>query len=443
MGEGERQTELVWIHSGNGIVADITKDRPGTSQKGQFRLANVTISNTAATSGTAVRVFDTAYDSGGIINTVILENVTFNVSWSKAVEFDKCRQIKVNNLSAFLNAGTEILHLKDSCVDSTFSNMHIGVGSSGSNNIVGMLIDGHADIGNEGVRISDSTFLKCNIGVHHDGSAGQFEPHLDIGGCHMNCQTNCVKLTDVGQSFIHDNLFFAWITGADASGNPPPQSEFKDNQIILVTGNRGGEQLLIHNNSFHALGRGTFYPQPLDIGIKWESPISRLATNISDNVFAGVTRGIEATGGGDQLTCQNNVFDSNISGGDQFKATSGNINDFTLIDGLDANGNPTNHLIHAVRSKGSTNKSVSLRLQNNNNNLYITQNANSDAQISFKNDLTFNTNFGTSTSPIQSMKFHTNGDVEVYHRLLIYNQSKSQRYEIYVDGSGNVKATPA
>jgi hypothetical protein len=460
MGEGERQTELVWLHSGDGIVADITKDRPGPSQKGQFRLENISISNTAATSGTAITVSDTAYDSGGIINTVILENVAFNPTWSKAVEFNKCRQIKVRNLTAFLNpplsSNTEmpILHLKDSCVDSTFTTMHIGHGNDGDNSTTGMLIDGTVEIGNEGVRISDSTFLHLNIGVHHNGeipNQNSFEPHLDIGGCHMNCLKHCIKLTNVGQSFIHHNLLYPWSipTSNDFIVNSVTgQAAVKDSQIIFIGGDRGGEQLIISNNVLNGQGRintasGNAPLTVTDTGIKWTSNINHLGTSINNNVFTGLDEGIVVDGtNANQISCLNNTFDSAMLGNTQFKAPNGNINDSTLIDGYDASGNATNHVIHAIRSRGSINKSVSLRLQNNNNNFYITQNSNNNAEISFKNDLTFNAGFGTS-NVVQNMKFHANGDVEVYHRLLIYNQSKSQRYEIYVDGSGNVVAAQA
>lgn len=462
MGEGERQTELVWTHSGNGIVADITQDRPAPFQKGQFRLENISISNTATTSGTAVVITDNRYDADGIHNTVILENVAFNPTWSKAVEFNKCRQIKVRNLTAFLNppvngTNTEmpILHLKDSCVDSTFTTMHIGHGASGDNSTTGMLIDGTVDIGNEGVRISDSTFLHLNIGIHHNGeipNQNSFEPHLDIGGCHMNCLKHCIKLTNVGQSFIHHNLLFPWSipnpTTDFTVNSVTGQAAVKDSQVIFIGGDRGGEQLIISNNVLNGQGRintasGNSPLTVTDTGIKWTSNINHLGTSINNNVFSGLDEGIVVDGtNANQISCLNNTFDSNMLGSTQFIAVNGNVNDSTLIDGYDASGNPTNHVIHAIRSKGSINKSVSLRLQNNNDNLYITQNSNSNSEINFKNNLTFNAGFGTSNI-VQSMKFDTNGDVEVYHRLLIYNQNNTQRYHIYVNSSGNVVASPA
>ena len=418
IGEGELTSALWFRNSGDGIVVNLV----GNGDLNQLRIDGVKILNTAASPGTAIIV--SAAQGGDAYNYVDINNVQIRENWTKGIEFNSTSQIKVNNLVAFLNNSSSILHLKGSCLDSSFENMNLGVGSIGLNNVIGMLIDSSSGYaGNEGVRVTNSTFLKCNIGIRYDGSP--FEPHLVVSDCHFNCLTNALSLKDVGQSFIHDNLFYAWL-GDDTSA-------IKDASIIYVEGSRGGEHTSIANNVFHAKGRTTVQ----NIGIEWNAPTTNDSiSNISDNIFmSGFTYGIKVTADTDGLICQDNVFDPSMSGSIQIFTTAGNASDNTLVD---KNAN----VIQTVRNKGTDSKSVSLRLQNNNDNLYITQNANSNAEINFKNDLTFNSGFGTS-NVVQSMKFHTGGDVEVYHRLLIYNQNNTQRYHIYVDGSGNVVAAQA
>ena len=440
VGDGERTTQLWFKNVGDGISADITSGY-------QLKIEGLMITNSGSggTPGTAIKVF-TSDLIGEVYNYVVVNNVQINADWTKSLEIENCSQIKVNNLVAFQNNGTEIIHLKTNCMDSSFENMHIGCGVTGSaNNVTGMLIDGHGGVpetGNEGIRVTNSTFLKTKIGINFDGTAGQYEPHLAVGDSHFNCQVNGIILKNAGCAYIHDNLFFAW-TASDAD-------EIVASEIIKVTGDRGGEESVIHSNTFSAAGRKAI-KDVQDVGILWDSKLTykpdydgnqvsgQRPVLIHSNVFTDLDQCIKTSADVDFITCMNNIFNTNLNGSKQYVTTgNSNITDSTLLTNVS-----TGAVTQIIRSKGVTNRAVELRLQCNSNNFFIKQNSGGGAELYFEDALQFFTDNG---SPLEAFQIANNGtgiyfkEFQVRDNFYLKSPNGSL-FHIKVSDSGQLSAT--
>lgn len=437
VGDGERTTQLHFKNVGDGISANINGGY-------QLKIEGLMITNSGSggTPGTAIKVF-TSNLSSEVYNYVVINNVQINEDWTKSLEIEKCSQIKVNNLVAFQNNGTEIIHLKTNCMDSSFENMHIGTGASGTNNITGMLIDGHYGTGNEGIRVSNSTFLKTKIGIDFNGTAGTYEPHLVVADSHFNCQVNGVVINNVGCAYIHDNLFFAWTASVS--------NEIVNSSIIKVTGNRGGEESVIHSNTFSAAGRKAINSNVQDIGIQWDSALTykpdydgngvsgQRPVLIHSNVFTDLDECVKTTANVDFITCMNNIFNTNLNGSKQYIATgNSNITDSTLLTNVS-----TGAVTQIIRSKGATARAVELRLQCNNNNFFVKQNSGGGAELYFEDALQFFTDNGT---PLEAFQIANNGtgiyfkEFQVRDNFYLKSPNGSL-FHIQVSNSGQLSAT--
>ena len=440
VGDGERTTQLWFKNVGDGISANITGGY-------QLKIEGLMLTNSGSggTPGIAIKAF-TSDLVQEVYNYVVVNNVQINEDWTKSLEIENCSQIKVNNLVAFQNNGTEIIHLKTNCMDSSFENMHIGCGVTGSaNNVTGMLIDGHGggdETGNEGIRVTNSTFLKTKVGINFDGTAGQYEPHLSVGDSHFNCQVNGIILKNSGCAYIHDNLFFAWTPTNDVAY----RNEVVNSQIIKVTGDRGGEESVIHSNTFSADGhRKTLNSSVQDIGIEWNSPLifpnstEQRPVLIHSNVFTDLDECIKTTANVDFITCMNNTFNTNLNGSKQYIASgNSNITDSTLLTNTS-----TQTVSQIIRSKGATNRAVELRLQCNSNNFFVKQNADGGAVLYFEDALQFFTDDG---SPLEAFQIANNGtgiyfkEFQVRDNFYLKSPNGSL-FHVKVDNSGNLSAT--
>lgn len=441
VGDGERTTQLWFKNVGDGISANISGGY-------QLKIEGLMLTNSGSggTPGTAIKVF-TSDLVGEVYNYVVVNNVQINEDWTKSLEIENCSQIKVNNLVAFQNNGTEIIHLKTNCMDSSFENMHIGCGVNGSaNNVTGMLIDGHGggnETGNEGIRVTNSTFLKTKIGINFDGTAGTYEPHLVVADSHFNCQVNGVIINNAGCAYIHDNLFFSW-TGSVSN-------EIVNSSIIKVTGNRGGEESVIHSNTFSAAGRKSVNSNVQDIGIEWDSALTykpdfdgngvngQRPVLIHSNVFTDLDECIKTTANVDFITCINNTFNTNLNGSKQYIATgNSNITDSTLLTNVS-----TGAVTQIIRSKGATARAVELRLQCNSNNFFVKQNSSGGAELYFEDALQFFTDDG---SPLEAFQIANNGtgiyfkDFQVRKNFYLKSPNGSL-FHVKVDNNGNLSTT--
>ena len=438
VGDGERTTQLYFKNVGDGISANITGGY-------QLKIEGLMLTNSGSggTPGIAIKVF-TSNLSSEVYNYVVINNVQINEDWTKSLEIEKCSQIKVNNLVAFQNNGTEIIHLKTNCMDSSFENMHIGCGVNGSvNNVTGMLIDGHSGTGNEGIRVTNSTFLKTKIGINFDGTAGTYEPHLVVADSHFNCQVNGVIIKNSGCAYIHDNLFFAWTASV--------ANEIVNSEIIKVTGDRGGEESVIHSNTFSAAGRKTLNSNVQDVGIMWDSKLTykpdydgnnvngQRPVLIHSNVFTDLDQCIKTDAdapGLDFITCMNNVFNTNLNGSKQYKAIgSSNITDSTLLT------NPSTQTVtQIIRSKGNTTRAIELRLQCNDKNFFVKQNSTGGAELYFEDALQFFTDAGT---PLEAFQIANNGTGIYFKEFQVrdnfYLKSPNGTlFHVKVDNNGNL-----
>jgi len=428
IGEGERITQLWFTNPGDGIVADVTG-------RHQVHLEGLMLTNSGSGGGvgTALKILNT--EGGEIYNTVVINDVQIKEDWTKGIEFNKTSQIKVNNLVAFLNNAESILHLRESCLDSSFENMHIGVGGIGSNDTVGMLIDGQTGVGNEGIRVTNSTFLKTNIGLKFDG--GIFEPHLSVSECHFNCQTSAIVLKDAGQSFIHHNLFYAWTTG----GSPDP-SEFKNATIIKVDGSRGGEATVISENVFHALARKNYNPNVVDTGIEWASSTTdENPSLISNNIFTGVDYGIRTTGSVQCLKTVNNQFSTNVLKDNQISVANGAVADSSLS--FDASRGSQGKVSQHVRNLGPDGRQVELKLSSNDKNFIIKQNQVNGAEMYYEDALQFISDSGTN-QPRLDLQLSDNGTAiffgNVETRQNFYLTSPNGRlWHLKVNDNGSIQ----
>ena len=457
-GDGERQSRIYWrpTATGNGITVNISGEQDpnnpvaltAASNKRQCVLEGLQLihlgSGSSELGDTCVEINDNL-PIGEIFNTVVINNVYIHNQWQKAIEFFQCRQIKANNLTAKLNYGTEILHLRNTCMDCSFENCNIGTGASGTNNITGMLIDGHADTGNEGIRVNNSTFLKTKIGINFNGTAGTYEPHLVVADSHFNCQVNGVIINNVGCAYIHDNLFFSW-TGSVSN-------EIVNSAIIKVTGNRGGEESVIHSNTFSAAGRKSVNSNVQDIGILWDSALTykpdydgnnvngQRPVLIHSNVFTDIDECIKTTANVDFITCINNTFNTNLNGSKQYVTTgNSNITDSTLLTNVN-----TGAVTQIIRNKGATDRAVELRLQSNSKNLFFKQNSDGGALVHFEDAFQIFTN---NPSPVEVMQISANGtglyrkELQVQDNFYIKGNN-GNIWRIIVDNNGNVTAQDA